>query len=64
MKNKFTYIYVYVYVCVYIRNTTGQDIDNKLLIYTMILKPIWAYEIQFWRAASAYYVVIIYRHKL
>lgn len=36
-------------------------IDNKLLIYNFIIKPIWTYGIQLWGSASASNIMIIQR---
>jgi hypothetical protein len=35
-----------------LRHKSKLSINNKLLIYKTILKPIWAYGIQLWRTAS------------
>jgi hypothetical protein len=40
------------------------SIDNKLLIYKTILKPIWAYGIQLWGAASTSNIEILERFQL
>jgi hypothetical protein len=37
------------------------SINNKLLIYKFILKPIWAYEMKLWEAASTSNIEILER---
>ncbi|KAJ0183777.1 hypothetical protein K1T71_000200 [Dendrolimus kikuchii] len=37
------------------------SIDNKLLIYNMVLKPIWTYGIQIWGSASNFNISMIQR---
>jgi hypothetical protein len=37
------------------------SIDNKLLIYKTVIKPIWAYGIQIWGCASKFNIALIQR---
>jgi hypothetical protein len=45
----------------FIRHKSKLSSSNKLLIYKMILKPIWTYGIQLWDTASPSYIEILER---
>jgi hypothetical protein len=44
-----------------LRRKSKLSIDNKLLVYETILKPIWAYGIQLWETASTTNIEILER---
>jgi hypothetical protein len=50
--------------CTGYSETNQNSINNKLLIYKPILKPIWAYKIQLWGTASTSNIEILERFQL